>query len=92
MQHNRSLVKDAWGTLRAQRQQPSPGPRGEGFMEEAVFAGSLEHVAITSWRRACGQGWPVSLKTWQVTFGTLHWWAHDGETWWEGRRRWRGRK
>lgn len=92
MQYNRSLVKDAWGTWRAQRQQPSPGPRGEGFMEEAVFAGSLEHVAITSWRRACGQGWPVSLKTWQVTFGTLHWWAHDGETWWEGRRRWRGRK
>ena len=38
-----------------------------------MFAGSLEHVVITSWRRACGQGWPVSLKTWQVTFGSLHW-------------------
>ena len=84
-------MTDAWGTLGAQRQHPSPGPCGEGFMEEVMFTGSLEYVMITRWRRACGQGCPIPLKTWQVTSGSLHWWAHGVETWWESRR-WRGRK
>lgn len=51
-------MTDAWGAVGTQAAL-SRRPRGEGFMEEVVFAPSLEeHVAVTSWS-ACIRGRPV---------------------------------